>query len=123
MFAQRREFRGKNETVLAGEKKQRLLAEAVAREEYLVRAAVVNRKGPHAVEPPRQLGAPMPPAMQQRFGVGVIGDEYGAELFQLRAQFLEVVDLAIEDDAQRAVGRRHRLLAAGEVEKREAAKT
>src|SRR5438445_5170739 len=52
----------------------------------------------------------------------MIGDEYGAELFEFGTQFLEIVDLAVEDDAQRAVGSRHRLFAAGKVEKREAAK-
>ena len=59
--------------------------------------------------------------MEQDFGVGVVGGEFVAEGEQLGAQFGVVVDLAVEDHAELAVARPHRLRAAREVEDREPA--
>ncbi|HXD51541.1 MAG TPA: hypothetical protein VN689_06600, partial [Burkholderiales bacterium] len=85
--AQRGQLRGEREHVRAGEIVQRLFAEPIAREKRRARAPVVDRERPHAVEPLRQLLAPLAPAVQQHFGVGVIGDELRAERRELRAQF------------------------------------
>src|SRR5437868_6644285 len=123
VLAHCRQFGGKNEAGLAGVKEQWLLAKTVAREEHAALRAIIDRERPHAIEPLWQRLAPQSPTVQQHFRIGMIGHEYGAELFQLGAQFLEIVDFAIEDDAQCTVGSRHRLFAASEVEKSEAAKT
>jgi hypothetical protein len=53
----------------------------------------------------------------------VVGAKLRSELFEFRTQLPEVVYFSIEDDAERAVRGRHRLLAAGNIENREAPET
>ena len=100
---------------------ERLFAEAVARAEEPPVRAVVDDEGPHAVQPLDEAVAPLAVAVEQHLGVGVVGDEFAAARLQLRAEFGVVVDLAVEDDAELAVARPHRLRAAGEIDDREAA--
>ena len=98
---------------------QRLDAETVARQEQAAGVAVVQGKGEHAAEAVDAALAPLLPGIKNDLGVAV-GAEVVAQGRQLAGQLAEVVDLAVVDHAQIAVGAEHGLLAAGQVDDRQA---
>jgi hypothetical protein len=111
------EFAGFEEGVV-----QRLDAEAVAHHEQGFVVAVPQREGEHAAKALHASLAPGFPGVDDDFGVGM-GAEGVAQCLELRHQILEVVDLAVEDDDDRAVLVEQRLLSGGEVDDRQAAVT
>src|SRR6185503_19238898 len=76
---------------------ERLLAESIARQQQLALRAIGNRKRKHAEQLRQQLGAPLPIAIDQDFGVR-LGLERMAERGELLAQLDVVVNLAVVGD-------------------------
>src|SRR5258708_35911247 len=66
------------------------------------------------------IASPLAPSMDDDFGVG-LGNEAVAERLQFGAHAFEIVDFAIEDDADRSVCAEHRLIAGHQVDDRQAA--
>jgi len=120
MLEERRQRRGEREARAVDVIVERLLAEAIAREEEPAQARVPQREGEHTVELAHAVGAPLPVRVQDALGVGARGEAM-PERLEARAQIREVVHLAVEDDDAITVGRGHRLMAAGEIEDRQAA--
>ena len=81
---------------------ERLDADAIAREQQRAAAAVPERDAEHAAQVRERVLAPLLVGVDDGLGVGVgvervaVGDELGAQL-------AVVVDLAVEDDPDRAV--------------------
>src|SRR6185312_11760662 len=98
---------------------KRLLADAVAGEKELPTVAVPDGKGKHPGKPVQAAGAPFLPGMDDRLGVGAGAENMPGGL-QGAAQRLEIVNLAVEDEDDRAVLVLHRLRASGEVDDAEA---
>jgi hypothetical protein len=98
---------------------QRLLAQAVAREQELATNPVPQGEREHPVQAVQHADAPGPPAEQDRLRVGA-GKEAVALGLELTSEVGMVVDLPVEGDHHFAIGRRHRLGAASEVDDREA---
>ena len=90
--------------------------EAIATREQALLVPVANDERPHAVEAVRHVFAPDGIARQQHLGVGMVRAEHPPRLFEFFAQLREIVDLAIEDDHQPAIGGLHRLRPARKVE-------
>ena len=90
-------------------------AQAVASHEELLARAVPQRKREHAAQPCHAVRAPGPPGVDDDLGVA-LGAEGQAQALQLRHQLAVVVDLAVEDDDDAAVGTVQRLLAGGDVD-------
>ncbi len=82
----------------------------IAGEHEFPALGVVEREGEHAAQPVEEPLAPVAPAVQQHLGVAR-RDEVEALRLEFRPQRVKVVDLAVEDDPQAPVGRRHRLVA------------
>ena len=82
-------------------------------------AQVGDREGEHAVELLDAGVAVLFVGVDDGFGVG-LGAEAMAAGLELAAELAMVVDLAVEDDPDRAVFVGHRLLAAGPVDDRQA---
>ena len=105
------QFRGEDERFTDPAVVEGLLAHAIAGEMQHAFLLVPHGKGKHAVE---ALGgcddAPMTKGRQHDLGVGVAAKGV-AEGSEFGAQILEVVDLAIEDDDEAAIGAVHRLMA------------
>ena len=91
---------------------QRLLARAIAREHEPAGAVVPQRDGKHAVDRLDEGRAALLVQVDENFGVG-LGPETMALPFELGAELAEVVDLAVEDHADRPVLVRHRLIRRG----------
>ena len=83
---------------------QRLLAEAVARQQQFVAAPVPDRDREHAVEALDRSGAVAQVGLQDDLGLAM-GVESRAVLLEFAAQFAEVVDLAVEDQADLRLAR------------------
>ena len=98
---------------------ERLDPVAVAREDEAAARRVPDRDGEHPAQPLGEAGAVLLVEMDERLGVGV-GAEGVAGARELVAQLGVVVDLAVLDDDDGAVLVRDRLVAAGEVDDREA---
>ena len=99
---------------------KRLYPEAVAREKQRLRLLVPQREGEHAAEALHARLAPLLPRVNDDFGVAARMEPVtGGREF--RDQRLIVVDLAVEDDADRAVLVVQRLLARREIDDRESA--
>ena len=98
----------------------RLDAQPVAGEEQRLLVAVPEREREHAAEARHALLAPGLPGVDDHLGVAA-GAEDVAQRLQLGHQLLEVVDLAVEDDADAAVLVEQRLLAGGDVDDRQPA--
>src|SRR5207249_1848439 len=81
------QFAGEREYALPAGIDKRLLAEAIAGKKQFAATAIEDGEGEHAVEADRQVLAPLLVAVNQRFGVRVIGREHVAACFQLIAQF------------------------------------
>ncbi len=108
---QRRQRRGEAQALAGTRQIQRLDAETVAGDEQLLRIALPDGKGEHAVQSRQQRFAPGMEALEQNFGIA-FGEEAITQAFQLCAQFRVVVDGAIEDHRQ-AEGRVDHRLAGG----------
>ena len=108
------DLRREEDAVLLDAVAERLLPDPVAREEQRPRARVPDREGEHPAKILQAVRALLLVEVEDDFRVGV-----GAELVSLRderrAQFLEIVDLAVEDDPDRAVLVRERLMSLGQV--------
>ena len=118
--AQRLQLRAEHERAVVPRVVERLDAEVVAREEELAAAAVPQREREHAGEPVEQSA---PHAFQPWTSTSPSPcvREHVAGRRELAPQRAEVVDLAVEDDGDRAVGGHERLPAAGEVDHRQPA--
>ena len=101
---------------------ERLDPEVVPGEDQLRPGAalVEEGRGEHAVEA-REARRPVQLVrLENDFGVGV-GVERAASRLELRAQLAVVVDLAVVGQVQAPAGGRHRLVAMGQIEDRQAA--
>src|SRR5215475_8701941 len=99
---------------------ERLDPQPVARAEEATSPPVPDRKSIHPLQSLQAIFAPMQISLQQRFRIRV-GFEAVTARFQLRPQFPEVVDLAVENYPGRAVGRGHWLKSAiRQIENRQA---
>ncbi len=96
---------------------ERLLAQAVARQEQGLAALVPQREGEHAAEAIETSLAPLFPGVDDHLGVGM-GAEAMARRGQLADQRPIVVDFAVERDDDAAVLVEQRLPAAGQVDDR-----
>ena len=92
----------------------------IARDEEALALRVPDREGEHAAQLREHRRIEFAIGMQQHLGVAV-GAKARAARDELVAQLPEVVDLAIEDDGERAVLGRHRLVAQRQVDHREPA--
>src|SRR5204863_4107729 len=81
----------------------------------------VQREGPHAVEPVRQARAPFAVAVQEHFAVGMVGLKKMAASLEFRAELGVVVDLAVKNKDEIAIGGSHRLMAAFQIDDGKAA--
>src|SRR5438874_353903 len=110
--------RGAGRAAVAVPVVERLLADAVTRQEQTPAARVPHREGEHAAQPVHAGGTVRLPRAQQHLRVAAGGEPAAARL-QLAAQVAEVVDLAVEDERDGAVLASHRLLAGDEVDDRQ----
>jgi len=117
---QRGELRGKRKGAVLQGVIERLLAHPVAAAEQDAGLAVIQREGPHAIEPRRQIPSPLAVAMEQDFSIRMIALEPVPQFLEFPPQLGKVVDFAVEDDAEAAVPRPHRLAATSHVDDREA---
>ena len=102
---------------------ERFVAEPVARAKQRTVAPVVDQESPDAIEMLHAVRSPLSVRGEQYLGVAG-GTELVAERDEFRAQLDVIVDFAVEDQRQRAVGAGHRLVAAlGRVDDRQAPKT
>ena len=122
MLQQRLQFRREQERLAGLDVVQRLLAHAIAPQEQSLPAHIPDREREHAVQTLDAGIAVFLVEMHQHFGVGP-GAKSMTARFQLRPQLLEVVDLAVEDHPEGAVFVAHRLMAAGEIDDRQAAES
>src|SRR5712692_9495870 len=102
MLEQRAELRTKNQLAVHLRVKQRLLADAIARQEKRLVALVPNCECEHAAQMLRAVGSVFVIGVDDRFGVAV-GVKLVAETLQLRAQLAVVVNLPVENDPGRLV--------------------
>ena len=103
-------FGGHHDSIeLAPSDKQGLFPKPVACHKQTSCAFVPQRKSEHAIEPAQSVLAPFAQRHQQNLGIAA-RVKADAHRFELVAQFNVVVDLAIEDDLQRTVVRRHWLI-------------
>src|SRR6185436_17533388 len=100
--------------------KQRLLPHAIAREKQFLPTRIPDREGKHPAQVFWTVSAKLVVGMNDGFGVAV-GVERVAKVFQLLAQLEIVVDLAVEDDPRGSIPIVNGLLAALEIDDREAA--
>ena len=106
---QRLDLGGKVQRASVLTEKQRLLAEAVPRQEKAFISGIPDRECKHAAQVMDDLALPVLIGAQQHFGVG-IAHEPVPELAQLAAQFTEIVDLAVEGQRKPGGGIAHRLV-------------
>lgn len=100
---------------------QRLLAEAVSRQQDPTHRSIVNRERPHPVEVMDEIWPPLSIAVKQDLRVGMIRHEPVATRFERLAKLRVVVDLSVEDDTERSIGGPHRLTAPVEIDDRKPA--
>src|ERR1041385_5739049 len=96
-----------------------LLADAIARDEDLALFVVPDRERKHTAQVVYASRAILFVSVNDCFGVGV-GLERVAAFFEFGSQLLETINLAVEDDGDRAVFAGNRLLAAREIDDGEA---
>ena len=101
-------LRREHERVVVVVVDERLLAQPVTSYEERARPTVPEREREHAAQEAQRIGPVRLVEVQDRLGVAV-GSERVATAFQLPPQRLEVVDLAVEHEPQRAVLVAHRL--------------
>ena len=117
---QRLHLRGKGKVAVGQfREEQRLLAEAIARQEKALLDAVPDRERPHAVEAQHAGFAPLLIGREDDFCVRFSAEDMPQRL-QFAADLDEVVDLAVESDPVATFAEAHRLLAVlGQVEDRQ----
>src|SRR5690606_21441909 len=116
---QRLQLRGEGEPALLVGPVEGLDAEPVAGAEEPALGTIVEREGEHAVELRQRLRALPREEAQENLGVGMVGGEALAALLEHLPERRSVVDLAVENEDEAAVRRRHRLPPAGDVDDRE----
>ena len=99
---QRFDFRGEQQHTVLVPQEQRLLAEAIACQHQSFASRVPDGKGEHAAQPLYAILAPLLVGVDDHLGVGGRTERVPSGL-QIATQFLEVVDLAVEDDLDLAV--------------------
>ena len=116
----RRGGAGENKLPLVQPEIKRFLADAVAGDEQFL--AVPDGKRVHPPQLGGQVLDPFAVAVQQYFGIAVIGRKMITLGFQLTTQFAVIVNFAVEDDGEISSGPRkpHRLPAPRHVEDRQA---
>ena len=87
---------------------QRLHPQPVARQQQGALPQVIEREGEHAVQARQAIHAPFLPGGEDHLAVA-IGTEGCAACLQFAAQFAEIIDLAVEHQHCRTIGRGHRL--------------
>ena len=112
---ERAHLRGEREGAVAMRVEQRLLAEAVARDQQAPAAAVPEREGEHAVQVLHAVDPVLLVEVHDHLRVA-LGREAVAGPLEPVAQLAVVVDLAVEDDHDRAVLVGDRLVAGREVD-------
>ena len=90
-------------------------AQRVARQNQFAGLMIPHRNGEHAFQPGPDRLPPSGVALENDFGVAVTV-EVMTEGPQLPAQFLEIINLTVEDNAIAAVGGAHGLVAAGDID-------
>ncbi len=106
---QSRQGRGEPQGTLRLGNIERLDAEPITREDNPAGITFVNGESEHAKKTRYTAFAPCMPCLENDFCV-TVGEELVALLFQLCAQFAEIIDAAIEHKRQTEVGVDHRLL-------------
>ena len=99
---------------------ERLDAQAVAGQEQHPLPFVPEAEGEHAAEAIDAAFAPFLPGVDDHLGIAMRPEDVAFRL-KLPRQFLEVVDLAVVDDDDRAILVEERLLAGGQIDDREPA--
>ena len=102
---QRLQLRGEQHAPAPPQVEQRLDAERVAREKQLAGLLVGQGEREHTAEPGQRRRSPVAPRLEHDLGVGG-SDEADATAGQLGPQFLVVVELAVVDERQPALGQR-----------------
>src|SRR5712664_2276727 len=115
MFEQGAEFRTKNQMAVHLRVKQRLLADAIARQKKRLGSLVPNCKREHAAQILWTVRSVLVIGVYDRFSVAV-GVKLVAETLELRAQLAVVVNFAVENNPGSLVLIVNRLLAVSEVD-------
>src|SRR5438270_1691764 len=89
--------------------KKRFLACAIASDEQSLAQRVVHREREHAIEPRQRIRPPLRICRKEDFRIAFTLERI-TESLKIGAQFKEVVDLAIEGDADVTVAGPHRLM-------------
>ena len=100
--------------------KQRLYAQSVPRQKQLPLGYIIERKGEHAMQPRHTFRSPLAIGFKNDFAV-TVGAKGVAQHLQFAAQFLKIIDLAVEHQRQTFVTGQHRLCAAAKINDRQAA--
>ena len=116
---QRLDFGAESEPAFVLPQEQRLLAERVARHEQAIIARIPDGERKHAAKVPHAILAPLHVGVDDGFGIGS-GAETVAQRDQLLAQWLVIVDFAIEDDLHVARLVAQRLVAGSDIDNRQA---
>ena len=116
MQAQRRKLRSKGQEPTAVCVVEWLLAKAIPGEEDPPSRSVEQRESEHPIQADRKLLAPLGVAVDQHFRVRVVALEAMPLVLQLGSELDVIVDLAVVDDAQCALGVPHGLSTALQVE-------
>src|SRR5439155_9136417 len=98
---------------------ERLLAEAVAGEEQRLAPGIPQSKGKLSIEPIETRRPPFLPGVDDHLGIAA-RSEHMAEDHEFGHQRLEIVDLAIVDNADRPIRVEERLIAGHEIDNRQA---
>src|SRR4030095_11500740 len=121
MLAKRRQFAREAKSVAFMEVIERLLAEAITADEEPLAGTIIQGERPHPIQLLDKRIAPMHVPVQQHLGVAVVRLKHASRSLQFRPEFRVVIYLFVEDDADLAIGRPHRLHAAGKVDDAQAA--
>src|SRR3546814_43217 len=113
MSKQSFQFRSENQTAVRQHCiMKRLYPQPVAHQPERLGCGIEKGEGEHAIEPVHALRSPLPPSVQDDFGIAVRA-EYVAFGLQLRSDRSEIINLAIEGQGKRSIVGQHRLRAAG----------
>src|SRR5580704_9784952 len=96
MQAKSGEFGSKDKGAVLNGVIERLFSEPIPTAENLSGRTVVNRQSPHAIQAVRQIFAPFPKAVEQDFGIGVVGEKSMSAGREFVAQLGKIVNLAVE---------------------------
>src|SRR5438132_722333 len=99
---------------------QRLLPQAVARNQYFAAALVIQRQRKHAAQLVNAIAAQFLVQMDYHLGVAMRGEPVPPAL-QLGTELREVVDLAVENDPDGSILVKHRLVASSQIDDAKAA--